>query len=347
MGATYGQTAAVMRGRAFAPGQSRVHEAELRLSGETATVVLADGTPLSACPRAALTVEPRLGAMARRAVLPDGTLFESDDHDGFDAVLGRDHWSAIHAAEKFHPRLVLVVAAIVATAWALWRWGLDLVAAAALALTPAPMIDAIDAGSLQTLDLSLAEPSGLPLEDKARAEAIFARLLAALDPEMRAEHDFRLEFRDLPGMGPNALALPGGTVVLTDELVETFPSEDVQAGVLAHEIGHVVDQHGLRQLYRSLGIAVLVALLAGDTVPVVEDIVLEGNVFLSLTFSRRSEAEADAFGVELTREAGFDPAGLLTFFDHIADTYGDAPSWLSSHPSSAERQEAIRALIGD
>ena len=346
MAAACGQSAHRVRGRAYPAGQSRSHPAELRLDGAAAAVVLDDGTPLAECPRAALKVEPRLGATPRRMVLPDGTLFETDDHATVGAAFGRSGWSLVHAAERFHPRLVLVVAAVVASAWALWRYGLDLIAAAAVAMTPAPAIDAIDGGTLRTIDLAIAQPSTLPADARALSRAIFARLLASLDPEVRAAHDFRLEFRDLPGFGPNAVALPGGTVILTDELVRLFPDADVQAGVLAHEIGHVVEQHGLHQLYRSLGIAVLVALLAGDTVPLVEDIVLEGNVLLSLTFSRRSEAEADTFGVALAQRAGYDPAGLIRFFDYIEDNFGDAPSWLSSHPASGERSDAIRRQIG-
>ncbi|MCX7646900.1 MAG: M48 family metallopeptidase [Rhodobacteraceae bacterium] len=337
---------ASLRGRAIPAGSSRVHAAALHLSPDTAALVLDDGARLRECPRAALRVEPRLGAAARRIVLPDGTLFETDDHAAVESAFGRDGWSLVHAAERFRPRLVLVLLAIVGILWALWRYGLDLMAAAALALTPAAAIDAIDAGMRDTLDLTLAAPTSLPPAGRARAEAVFARLLAQLDPQTRAAHDFRLEFRALPGMGPNALALPGGTVILSDELVTMFPSDDVLAGVLAHEIGHVVAQHGLRQLYRSAGIAVLVALLAGDTVPIVEDIVLEGNVLLSLPFSRRSEAEADAFGVALAAKAGFAPAGLITFFDAIGARAGEGPSWLSTHPASQARSDAIRELIG-
>lgn len=347
MGEAGGADGVTIRGRAIPAGASRVRDAALHLSADAAALVLGDGARLLECPRASLRAEPRLGTAPRRIVLPDGTLFETDDHAAVEAAFGRDGWSLVHAAERFHPRLALVLLVILGAVWVLWRHGLDLVAAAAVALTPAAAVDAIDAGVRDTLDLTLAAPTGLPPAEQARAEAVFARLLAALDPQTRAAHAFRLEFRVLPGMGPNAVALPGGTVILSDELLTLFPDEDVIGGVLAHEIGHVVEQHGLRQLYRSLGIAVLVALLAGDTVPIVEDIVLEGNVLLSLPFSRRSETEADAFGVDLAREAGFDPAGLLAFFDHLADVHGDAPSWLSTHPASAERQAAIRALIGE
>jgi Zn-dependent protease with chaperone function len=341
-----GERPSEIAGRALPAGTSRILPAVLRVAPAGAALTLADGAVIAECPRAALRAEPRLGTGPRRVAFPDGTLFETNDHPAIDAVFGRDGWSLIHAAERFHPRLALAIVAIAGAAWMIWRHSLDLLAAVAVALTPAAVVDAVDAGIRDSIDLALAAPSALDAAEQARAGAVFARLLAGLESEMRGAHDFRLEFRALPGMGPNALALPGGTVILSDELVAMFPSEDVLAGVLAHEIGHVVKQHGLRQLYRSLGLAVLVALLAGDTAPIIEDVVLEGNVLLSLPFSRRSESEADAFGVALAARAGYDPAGLIAFFDKLAETRADGPSWLSTHPSSRARSEAIRDLIG-
>lgn len=332
-------------GRAYRPNSSRAELAELRVAADAARLLAEDGEVLAELPRAALRFEPRLGSAPRRATLPDGTLFETADHAAVAGLSGRGG-EALHGLERFHPRLALALAGIVLAGWLIWRFGLDLMAAAAVALTPAPMIDAIDRGTLQTLDLTLAEPSTASEIERRALQTTFEALLAALDPGARAATDFRLEFRDMPGLGPNAVALPGGTVVVTDALLRQFPSPDVRAGVLAHEIGHIVGRHGLRKVYRSLGVAVLIALLAGDTVPIVEDIVLEGNVLISLSHSRRSERAADAFGVDLARRAGFDPAGLIEFFEWVAAEIGDSSGWLSTHPSSAERMQTLRRLTG-
>ncbi len=339
--------AVTLKGQAFPPHRALAVAAELRVYSDTAEIVGPEGQSLVRARRDALVIEPRLGRAPRRIVLPDGTLFVTEDHDGMVRLGGRDGSAAIHALERFHPRLVLVIAAIVGAVWLIWRHGLDVMAAAALALTPAPMVDAIDAGTLQTLDRLFGGPSLAAEADRAQATAVFDDLVAALDPEVRAGHDFRLEFRSMPRLGPNALALPGGTVVMTDAFLATFPSDDVRAGVLGHEIGHVVEQHGLRQLYKSLGGAVLVALLAGDTVPIVEDIVLEGNVLLSLSFSRASERAADDFGLRLAAAAGYEPSGLAQFFDWALATYGDGAGWFSTHPGSAERRERLRRLADE
>ena len=135
-------------------------------------------------------------------------------------------------------------------------------------------------------------------------------------------------------------------MVMTDELVTIFPDEDVIAAIIGHEIVHVVEEHGLRRLYRSLGAYVLIALLAGDTGPMLEDILLEGNALLSLSFSRAQETSADEFGLILSHRAGFDPAGLKTFFEALEHEHGGSDvEWMSTHPSHGDRIEAIDRFI--
>lgn len=133
---------------------------------------------------------------------------------------------------------------------------------------------------------------------------------------------------------------------MTDALWSEFQDIDLIAGVLGHELGHVTEQHGLSQLYRSLGIYVLVALIAGDTGPIIEDVLLEGGVLLSLRHSRQHEREADEKGVRLTMDAGYDPEGMARFFDWAADQ-GAQGGWASTHPDPGERADDIREAARD
>jgi len=334
-----------LEGQVFAPGQSRPVPARLEIDGTTARLVDDAGAVRATLPCADLRFEAPLGHAPRRATLPDGTLFETGDRAGVAALEGRTAGALLAAAERFHPRLALFVVATLAGAWAIWRWGLDLLVAVAIALTPTPVVTAIDGGTLGTLDRLILDPSQATPADRAAAQAVFDRLLAALPAETRAKHGFALDFRGMEGMGPNAFALPGGTVVLSDALLADFPDLDVIAGVLAHEIGHVVDQHGLRRLYRSVGAYVLITMILGDTGEIAGDILLEGSALLSLRFSREQESAADAFGVRLSRAAGYDPAGLIVFFAALAEAGGEPPVWLSTHPRSEDRLRALERLV--
>ena len=160
--------------------------------------------------------------------------------------------------------------------------------------------------------------------------------------------DYRLVFRDIPAAGPNAFALPGGTVIITDELARSFPDPDVIAGVIGHELVHVAEAHGLKQVYRSLGTYLAVAVIFGDVGPVLNDLLLEGGLLFSLAYSREHESEADRIGLALAAKAGYDPAALARFFEQLDDSSGFAgPGWLSTHPSNQDRIAEIKRLADE
>jgi len=339
-----------IKGTAFAAGTSRAQDANILtrtdLDGdEHLDLMVGDDLVLTGASLREVQIDPRLGSSPRRMTFPDGTLFETEDHDAIATLTGATHGDRLHWLEGFHPRLIAVVAAAVVGVWLLWRYGLDILAGAAIALTPNVMVEQIDRGTLSSIDFTMASPTAIEETEQARVRAVFDKLVATMEPSDKGETTFELLFRSMPRVGPNAFAMPGGTVVITDQFVQRFKDEDILAGVFGHEIGHVVEQHGLRQVYRSLSIYVLIAFLAGDTGPVIEDIVLEGNLLLSLNYSRAHELSADEYGLTLADAAGFDPAGLKTFFRYVIGLGGEQPEWLSSHPSSKARIDAIDAFL--
>jgi Zn-dependent protease with chaperone function len=168
---------------------------------------------------------------------------------------------------------------------------------------------------------------------------------------------WKLEFRRARDkrLGPNALALPGGTIILTDELAELLPGDpDAVLGVLGHEFGHVRLRHAMRQLVQASAIGFAVSVAFGDygtligTAPV---------LLASLGYSRDAEREADAESVRLMRAAGISPRVMVAFFEAIErwragqkragvddDAIGLA---FSSHPATAERIAFFRAAAAD
>ncbi|MEM9318801.1 MAG: M48 family metallopeptidase [Pseudomonadota bacterium] len=306
-----------------------------------------DGSVAASAPLSALVVDPQLGSTARRMTFPDGTMFETNDHSGVEALVGRDRWSILHGLEQFHPRLIAITIAALVGMFLVYRFALEYLVVAAIALTPGPVIEQLDRGTMQTLDFTVTDPTELTPARQDEVRAVFANVVAALPADQAERHSFELLFRDAPRMGPNAFALPGGTIVFTDQFVETFPDADMIAGVMGHEIGHVIDQHGLQQFYRALGLYFLITMLAGETGPLMEDVLLEGNALLSLSYSRRHEREADEFGLRLAHAAGYDPFALRAFFVELSTLTGDRPEFLSTHPSSSDRADEIERFIED
>ncbi len=304
-----------------------------------------DGKPLAASQAGTIEVTDRVGSIARRLTFADGSIFETPDNDGVDAMLrrARRRVSVVPQLERYRPRLALFAVLVAALSYAVYRFALPLLVELAILLTPPVVPSLLSRSVMISLDQSLLGPSTL---DEARRTAIAADFagLAALTPR-RAE-GYRLEFRFGGPVGPNAFALPDGTVVLTDELVEMAGSDtEAVLGVLGHEIGHVEHAHSLRRIYRAAGVAGLIMLIGGDIGAGAEDVLVQGAALMSLSYSRGQERDADRYAVELMHAAGRDPLAITRFFDLLAAKLGDgghADSFLSTHPPTPERVEDTR-----
>ncbi len=155
----------------------------------------------------------------------------------------------------------------------------------------------------------------------------------------------------------NAFAAPGGYLVLNKGLLKAAQSPDDVAGVLAHEMGHVIGRHSTEGLVRAAGLALIVQLLLGDPSGLLGIGVASGELLLSLAYNRDDEAEADRIAVDILAATGIDSAGFAHFLESLTkpadtdnasadpatdDDSGDIP-FLSSHPRSAERAAIVRA----
>lgn len=139
----------------------------------------------------------------------------------------------------------------------------------------------------------------------------------------------------------NALALPGGQIVVFSGLLAAAGSADEVAGVLAHEMQHVLHRHGLRQLVRRLGGAAVIALATGGGD--LAGLAGRADELVQLSYGREQEAEADRDGLALMHRAGLPPAAMASFFERLQRLApADLPEFLSTHPDTARRIEDLR-----
>ncbi len=272
-------------------------------------------------------------------------MFETGDNDGIDALLaasGKQAGFAVHEWERFQPRLALVVAAVIVSLALAWRYALPVMVELAVAITPPVVPQMMSAGTLRALDAAVFAPSKLEAAKQEELDEALSSL--AVHSDLSPEN-LTLVFRASPRLGPNAFALPDGTVIMTDEMVELARGDvDALLGVLAHEIAHVEKEHSLRQFYNNAGLVALVMLVTGDIGPILEDTLVQGVAVLQLSYSRQYETQADRRSVELMAAAGREPAGLARLFAVIEKEFGlenERESWLSSHPATPGRREAI------
>ena len=204
---------------------------------------------------------------------------------------------------------------------------------------------------LQSAPQMIRESGGLSRDPKGRAlvEQVGARLIASTAAKATS---YQFKFHLLAdNQTVNAFALPGGQIFITEALFRRLKSEDQLAGVLGHEMGHVVGRHSNEQMANSQlwsglaqGIGVLLSDGHSNTGAQVANMVAQWRV---MKFSRDDESESDSLGVRFMIQAGYDPEALIGVMQILAEVSGGANSsdFMSSHPNPANRMEKIREAI--
>ena len=232
---------------------------------------------------------------------------------------------------------IAAVAATASLAWFIVAVVLPL-AANPIAQSFSPRVEqAIGAQTLKTIDAKFARRSLLTDERRKSIEEKFDAFVEG-EPPVGA----KLEFRRMPF--PNAFALPGGTIVVTDKMLAFLDDDDdALMAVLAHELGHLKAKHGMRLVLQSSGVAVLVTAVAGDAAGMTILAAAMPAALLNAHYSREFELEADRYAYAHLARHGRSPqvlADVLRRFkeeQRTADANDPLLRYLSSHPDLDER----------
>lgn len=191
------------------------------------------------------------------------------------------------------------------------------------------------------------------VEQQALVDRVGARLLERGVPE---KGPYEFEFHLLADRKTiNAFALPGGQVFVTSALLDELKSEGELAGVLGHEVGHVIERHGAEHIARSQlmqglsGAAVLATYdpdRPGSRTPQMAMMI---GQLISLRYGRDDELESDRWGVTLTARSGYDPRSMIGLMKVLQEASGgrSVPEWQSSHPDPGNRIQRIEQLIAE
>ena len=143
----------------------------------------------------------------------------------------------------------------------------------------------------------------------------------------------------------NAFALPGGHVVVFTGLMKKADSGEEVAGVMSHELNHVLQRHGLERIVKSLGLLTVVTIVLGDQQGLAGMMKQFSVELLTLKFGREQETEADVTGLQLLQRAKIDPSGMIKFFERLSEKDEGRMEWLSTHPMSTARAERLKAKL--
>jgi Zn-dependent protease with chaperone function len=292
-------------------------------------------------------ISAKLGSAPRLIYFADGAHCQINDHAGFDALLQQagvvPHSLLSRLENSWRHALVATLLSILVVI-ASFYWGLPWAAHVASGRVPARLTLAMDQHFLGVVDNGLMQPSNL---SRARKNKLRQRFDALNEVEALPPH--HLEFRSSPQIGANAFALPGGTVVVTDQLVALAKNDDEVLAVLAHELGHVSERHPLRQLLQSSVVGLAMTWYLGDISSL---LAAAPTVLLETSYSRDFERRADRYAVSMLRMNGIAPTRLSDMLEKLEASQHQASKskeqassiaqFFSTHPDTSERIRDIR-----
>jgi predicted Zn-dependent protease len=270
--------------------------------------------------------------------LPGGELIETGAHDAV-AALWPPKDIIARAAFAMESRWWAAVTGLALTAGTVW---LIVAFVLPLAAEPAsrrisPTVEAfLGKRTLEFLDRTIFKPSALTEEETDELEEKYAKFVEGEDAQ-----GYHLEFRR--AAMPNAIALPGGIIVVTDEMVHATANDAEFLAVVAHEIGHVRGHHAMRLVLQDSGLAVLMTALAGDAVGTTVLAAALPAVLLRTRYSRQFESEADDYAFAMLKRHGQSPQAFADLMRrlrlqlHAKEEPGSLLQYLSTHPATEER----------
>lgn len=224
---------------------------------------------------------------------------------------------------------------LVLAAAGLYLWGIPWISATAAQKVPVEWESALGAKVVENLSEDLAD-----CEDPELKSTV-TTVLERLSTTTGSPYTFNV--RVLDDGTVNALAAPGGHLVLFRGLLEKMETPEELAGILAHEVRHVTLRHTSQAMLRELSMAIGISALTGGMD--ISQIAGAARMLGSLQMSREAESQADLEGLELMLQAGFRGEAMIAAFGALGG--GEELSWLSTHPDTRARREALTlALAG-
>ena len=289
-----------------------------------------------------LHASPRIAQANRFIILPDGGQFECPDSAALDPFPQEVSEGLIAWLEARVVVAVLGIAFVIALMLGGYVYGLPKAAEYIAARVPIETERLIGERGLAWLEQNKWL---MPSTVREETQNLIRQDFDSLRQGLAQESHYRLEFRSAPVLGANALALPGGTIVLTDALVNLAESHDEIAAILAHEIGHIEHRHTLRLMLQDSAVVLVVATIAGDAATL--GVAGVPALLAQAKYSRVFESQADDFAFALLKQRGISPENFATIMLRMAELNQKANAkeplgFLSTHPFTQDRVERAR-----
>lgn len=340
----------MLKGKYFNGLVSKAFIAEVEVIDSEMVLTLpenVDEQPPKPAPVVDMIISSRLDSVPRSLRFPGGQLFQCDDNDAVDELLiahGLDITSTVaHRLESYLPLVVFSLIFVLASCGAFYHYGIPVIANKAADIIP------------ESLEVTMSENvleqfsnSNYFIESQIE-ESSQARLRQYLETFNPPNISTNILFRDSPIFGANAFALPGGTIVITDELVKLADYDEELLAIYLHEIGHVNHKHLLKQGLRSSLLTLMIMAVTGDATAATDLVSLLPTMLISLSYSREFETDSDQYALAQLELSNIDTVHFANVMRKLLNTttkdnsFFISGDYLSTHPAPEDRI----AYIGD
>ncbi|MCG9684967.1 M48 family metallopeptidase [Vibrio sp. Isolate23] len=325
-------------GVAFPPRSSERHPAKLDVTQANALSLRVEGQIIS-CDQQYAEISVPVGSLPVRFKFPDGWVFVVERTTEVSHWLERNRRSS--TIDKMEANwfawllsAVVCIGVVLGSYFYVLPWTSDKVANA----IPDYVAMALGDKVLESFDNSWQE-SELSQQEQ---QAIRQRVAQHVTQLEALPYPIEVVFRSSE-LGANAFALPGGKIVLLDDLVSLAENEQQLDSIILHELGHVHHRHMMKRLVHSSLLSVGVALLTGESSGVVDNLAGVGVFFLSNGHSREAEIEADVYAIQAMQAIYGSSASMAEMFELFRQQGGlEIPEWMSTHPDFKQRIDAAR-----
>lgn len=305
-----------VKGVWFDGATSAMQSAELEFFDDGRADLTVQGGPAQHLVFESLTISPRLGSTPRYIYLASGGKFETRDNDQVDIWVRQQRGSAwdlwVHRWESQWHMVAASVVMVVFFAWAVMVYGLPAASQKIAFWLPEQVPRVLGEQTLKTLDDTIFKTSTLAEPEQQRVLRHFQPVL-----DQYPELPLKVLFRDGGAIGPNAFALPDGSLVFTDQMIALSRDDDELLAVLAHEVGHVAERHSLQAVVRTSMLGFLLMAVTGD-VSASSDILLAVPLLISeLSHSRKFERQADDFALQYLRNNDIAPSHFVDIMSRL------------------------------
>jgi len=282
-------------------------------------------------------IQSKLGNGRRLIDCPDDSRIETDFQDLEQYLPERKHnafWQAVHYAENHLGLVFISIIGIVIASIFLLKDGVPLMAKYVAKATPVAVEADLGKQTLDTLDSNKIGYFAKTQLSKEKQNEIKTALSTMCGKTLDCP-DYTLNFRKSPKIGANAFALPGGQVVMTDELVDLAENTDEIIAVLAHELGHVKGRHALRQTLQGTISGIIIIAITGDVSTVAAGL---PALILNMKYTRELETESDDYALASLRKACIPTKSFASILLRLTHGGGSiVPEVVSSHPDTKAR----------